>query len=461
MVRIFNIYFSAQTILAAISDIAVSSTIVFCIFYLPALSHQSSNPAILFYPGLLLIFWLWVLYTFDLYDTGTLRSPRAVLQRTTLALGVVSFASVLVLNLFRDQKFSSVQLELSLVLFAIVSIGMRWSMDWGYKYFGFGDRLLILGSEAQAETVKQAIRDNPNLQVQAMACCGIGALSHAPIGAMYPRASCAVHIERMVDIYRPHRIVVSQETPLDESIEQLLLYSRSRGVAINTVEDFFALAYAKAPLGSLKTNALMYGDAFHKKSIKHAIHRVVNLFLAAALLVVSLPVGALVALAIALETRGPIFYSQERVGFRGKNFRVIKFRSMRLDAESNCGPTWAAKNDPRITKVGGVLRKLRLDEIPQLWNVVMGEMNLVGPRPERPHFVEILREHIPFYDLRHSVRPGITGWAQVMAAYGDSIESSRLKVEYDIFYLRRASLSFDFYILFRTIKIALSGRGAQ
>ncbi|HEX4020241.1 MAG TPA: sugar transferase [Acidobacteriaceae bacterium] len=463
MVRLFHIHFSTRTILAAIGDTVAASLIVFSVFYLPGFTGNLGKYSFeVVFPGiLLLIFWLWVLYTLDLYDTKALRSPRITLQHTAIALGIVSLAGVLLLNVFPNQHLPVGRLEVSLVLFAILSVGIRWMMDWSCMYFGFGERLLILGSETQIEFVRQAIRDNPHMQIQAMGCCELSTASNDALKTLYPHVSTASRVEQQVRIHRPHRIVVSQDTSLDEATERILLHFRSRGIAINTVEEFSALAHGKVPVDSLKMSALIYGAPFYSRSIWQALNRMVNIVLAATLLIIFLPVGIIIALAIVLESGWSFLYSQERVGFRGQTFRVIKFRSMRSDAELKTGPTWASKNDPRITRVGAVLRKLRLDEIPQLWNVLLGEMNLVGPRPERPHFVEILRQHIPFYDLRHSVRPGITGWAQVMAAYGDSIESSRLKVEYDIFYLQRASLSLDMYILFRTIKIALSGRGAQ
>jgi exopolysaccharide biosynthesis polyprenyl glycosylphosphotransferase len=173
------------------------------------------------------------------------------------------------------------------------------------------------------------------------------------------------------------------------------------------------------------------------------------------------PLMLLVALLIKLDSKGPALYRQQRVGMNGLNFDVLKFRSMRVDAEQASGPVWATQEDPRVTRVGRYLRKLRLDELPQVINVLRGEMAFVGPRPERPHFVKQLKEQIPFYDLRHSLRPGITGWAQVSMHYGATVEDSRAKLEYDLFYIKNCSFSFDCLILFQTIKIVLFGRGAR
>jgi exopolysaccharide biosynthesis polyprenyl glycosylphosphotransferase len=178
-------------------------------------------------------------------------------------------------------------------------------------------------------------------------------------------------------------------------------------------------------------------------------------------LLVSLPVMLLVALAVRLDSKGPIIYRQTRIGRRGRCFEVAKFRSMTNNAESENGAQWASENDPRVTRVGRFLRKYRLDELPQFFNVIRGEMSFVGPRPERPYFVEELRKTIPYYDERHSVRPGLTGWAQVQYSYGSSIEDAFNKLEYDLFYLKNMSLAFDFAIIFQTIRIVLGGRGGR
>jgi len=178
-------------------------------------------------------------------------------------------------------------------------------------------------------------------------------------------------------------------------------------------------------------------------------------------LICSLPLLPFIALAIKVGSPGPILYRQARVGRGGKTFRCYKFRTMRRDAEADTGATWATDNDPRITRVGKFLRASRLDEIPQLWCVLKGDMHFVGPRPERPEFVEWLSKEIPYYGVRHTVRPGITGWAQVQYKYGNTLEDAREKLQYDLFYIKNASVGLDFWIVFQTIKIVLLGRGAK
>jgi len=177
-------------------------------------------------------------------------------------------------------------------------------------------------------------------------------------------------------------------------------------------------------------------------------------------LIVSLPIVIVTAILIKIDSRGPVFYKQERVGKNGHPFVLAKFRSMRVDAEK-AGPVWASKDDDRTTRVGRLIRKVRIDEIPQFWNILKGEMNFVGPRPERPHFVAQLAEEINYYEQRHLIEPGLTGWAQIKYPYGASIEDARQKLQYDLFYIKNQSLILDAIIMFETIKIILFGRGAQ
>src|SRR5690606_9419332 len=192
-----------------------------------------------------------------------------------------------------------------------------------------------------------------------------------------------------------------------------------------------------------------------------AVKRVFDIVTALILLVVSLPIMLLTMLLVSLESKGPVFYSQERVGFNGRTFRVVKFRSMRSDAEVDGKPRWPQAGDDRITRVGRVIRKLRIDELPQLFNVLKGEMSLVGPRPERPFFVDQLVKDIPYYAVRHSVKPGLTGWAQVRYHYGSTVEDSQQKLQYDLYYVKNHTLFLDLLILFETVAVVLTGKGAH
>jgi exopolysaccharide biosynthesis polyprenyl glycosylphosphotransferase len=210
-------------------------------------------------------------------------------------------------------------------------------------------------------------------------------------------------------------------------------------------------------LNAVRPSWFVFSDGFHRSRITNLIKRSLDICFGLLGFMISLPVMVLVAIAVKLESPGPVLYRQERIGWRSKTFEVLKFRSMRTDAEKD-GAQWATINDSRVTGIGKHLRKFRLDELPQFWNVLRGDMSFVGPRPERAVFIAELRKHIPYYDERHSVRPGLTGWAQVQYPYGASVEDAYRKLEYDLFYLKNMSVLFDFAIVFQTIRTVLTAK---
>jgi sugar transferase (PEP-CTERM system associated) len=240
-----------------------------------------------------------------------------------------------------------------------------------------------------------------------------------------------------------------------------LLECRLNGVQITDLARFFERVHGRVPIESLKASWLIYGTGFRQSWPRRTIKRVFDVGVSLLLLLLSLPLMAIVALLIAMESGGPVIYRQERVGLRGVPFTVFKFRTMRKDAEHDGTPRWASAQDARVTTLGRFLRRSRIDELPQLVNVLRGEMSFVGPRPERPAFVSMLAEQIPFYAVRHSVKPGITGWAQVRYSYGATIEQSVKKLEYDLYYVKNNTLLLDLRILIETVRVVLFGEGAR
>jgi exopolysaccharide biosynthesis polyprenyl glycosylphosphotransferase len=232
-------------------------------------------------------------------------------------------------------------------------------------------------------------------------------------------------------------------------------------VLIQDGTDVYEAVTGKVPIESLRLSWLLFSPGFHISRFLVIYKRLASIVVSIIGLLLSLPLLPFIALAIKLTSPGPLFYKQKRVGQDGTVFHCYKFRTMRADAEADTGATWALDDDPRITRVGGFLRAARLDEIPQLWNVLMGDMSLVGPRPERPEFVDELAKEIPLYHLRHAIRPGITGWAQVRYRYGSSVEDAKEKLRYDLFYIKNISPGLDLLIFLETIKIILLGRGAK
>ena len=240
-----------------------------------------------------------------------------------------------------------------------------------------------------------------------------------------------------------------------------LLDCKLCGVNVLDLASYFERALGQIRLDSLRAGWLIFGEGFRQGWSRTFVKRLFDIIAAVILLLLALPVMLVTGLLIVLEDGFPMFYTQERVGLNGRLFKVVKFRSMRKDAESDGKPRWASANDDRTTRVGRVIRKLRIDELPQLFSVLSGAMSLVGPRPERPFFVDQLTRDIPFYAVRHSVKPGVTGWAQVSYHYGASVDDSIQKLQYDLYYVKNHTLFLDIVILFETVGVVLTGKGAQ
>lgn len=240
-----------------------------------------------------------------------------------------------------------------------------------------------------------------------------------------------------------------------------LLDCKVSGTKVYDLNTHFEKTLGQIRIDFLSASWLIFGDGFNQGAWRTAVKRVFDIVSSTLLLVVASPIMLVTALLIKLESPGGVYYRQERVGLNGRTFDVVKFRSMRNDAEKDGRPVWAQANDARVTRVGGVIRKLRIDELPQIFNVLKGEMSLVGPRPERPFFVEQLTQEIPFYALRHSVKPGVTGWAQVSYPYGATVEDSQEKLQYDLYYVKNHTLFLDLVVLMETVGVVLTGKGAR
>jgi sugar transferase (PEP-CTERM system associated) len=260
--------------------------------------------------------------------------------------------------------------------------------------------------------------------------------------------------------YNVEEIVVSVQNRRGGFPIKELLDCKLQGVKVTDAATFFERETCQIRVDSLQPSWLVFGGGFDQSFVRTFMKRSFDLICSVLILALTFPIMLLAALAVWLEDRGPVFYSQERVGKDGATFRVLKFRSMRADAEKGGKPQWAAKNDPRVTRVGNFMRKTRIDELPQILNVFKGEMSFVGPRPERAYFVEQLIEVVPYYNVRHSIKPGITGWAQVRYGYGSSAEDALQKLQYDLYYVKNNSLFLDVLVLIDTLKVVLfrSGR---
>jgi sugar transferase (PEP-CTERM system associated) len=269
-------------------------------------------------------------------------------------------------------------------------------------------------------------------------------------------------IPLLVSSLNVDRVVVSLadargKLPMDKLLDIRL----ATGVTFDHLASVYEEYTGKIALENLRPSWLIFSEGFRKTRILLATKRALDLAVSAVGAVIATPIMLLVALAIRCTSQGPIFYHQRRVGLHGQVFTVHKFRTMKIDAERHTGPMWSTANDDRITSIGRLLRRTRLDELPQLWNVLLGEMSFVGPRPERPEFVSQLTEKIPFYGERHVLKPGLTGWAQVRYTYGASVEDAIEKLQYDLYYIKNLSVALDVVIMLETIKTVILRRGAR
>jgi sugar transferase (PEP-CTERM system associated) len=322
------------------------------------------------------------------------------------------------------------------------------------------DRLLLVGASPLLEDIGKHIEEHPETGLQVVGYVGNGEETGTamPSGKVLgPIAS----LREIIQATNPDRIVVGMTERRTRMPVSELLELRFAGHIIEEAASTYEKVCGRVCLKELRPSQLIYSGQLGPRRTSMIYQTAINLIVAAIGVVVAAPIMLLSALAVRLTSAGPVLYRQVRVGMDGIPFTLYKFRSMRADAEAATGAVWASKDDPRVTPLGRIIRKLRIDEIPQLFNVLKGEMSVVGPRPERPEMVQSLSEKIPYYRHRHCVRPGITGWAQVNYKYGDTLEDVIQKLEYDLYYIKNMSLSLDSYIIFLTIKATLLSRGSQ
>jgi sugar transferase (PEP-CTERM system associated) len=398
----------------------------------------------------------------DLYDLRTLSDRRLTVTALLRALGSVSLGLALLYYWVPTLIIGrGVFVIASLLIIAFIA-GWRIAFNWLSLRLEPAERLLIVGTNAAAVALaRELFERRQELAVELVGFVdpdptkvGMSLLNPGIIGTIS-------QIPQIVRERRADRVVVSLADARGKlSMDELLKMKLQQGVRFDHLASVYEEYTGKIAVENLRPSWLIFSEGFQRRHAQEAIKRGFDLLSAFVLLTLASPVMALVAVAIKLTSDGPALYMQRRVGMNGKEFTIYKFRSMRTDAETQTGAVWSTKNDPRVTRLGRLLRRTRLDELPQLWNVLRGDMSMVGPRPERPEFVSNLTEQIPFYGQRHAVRPGVTGWAQVRHEYGASVDDALQKLQYDLFYIKHISTTFDLFILLETIKTVLVRRGS-
>ncbi len=399
----------------------------------------------------------------DLYDLRTIADSRDLLVRLFQALGATSLILAVVYFWFPDWVIGRGVFLLSALLVILLLLTWRMLFGWVTGHVAPRERLLLVGTNpASIELARELFERRQELGVEI-----VGFIDPDPARVGMPVLNPGVvgtidDIPELVPRLNVDRVVVSLSEARGRLPMDRLLDMRLRnGVAFDHLASVYEEYTGKIAVENLRPSWLIFSDGFRKTRASMAVKRAFDVSLSLLGLIVGLPIMALVAIAVKLTSRGPVFYHQERVGLNGRTLMVHKVRTMRQDAEAATGPVWSRPNDERITPVGRFLRCTRLDEVPQLWNVLRGDMSFVGPRPERPEFVKELTEKIPFYGQRHVVKPGLTGWAQVRYTYGASVEDAIQKLQYDLYYIKNLSIALDLVIVLDTVKTVVLRRGAR
>jgi sugar transferase (PEP-CTERM system associated) len=457
LIRLFNVYYPVRTLVL----LAVEAMVVFTSFLLGVvLAFPDEKYIVLNYQGgyfKILVATVVVLicsHGFDLYDATRFDAKGELYFRLFLVPGLLALLLAGIGLAFPNVLPGNNASLIALVILTIGLFGWRTAYGWLIQQPYMQEKVYVLGTGEQAQRLVQGLRQRRELGVDVIGWSGNveGALT---------RETAADHLMELARAHRVHRVIVAMPDRRGTIPVQALLQLRLRGVSIEEATSWLEKISGRIEVEQLYPSWLIFAEGFRFSSSFNLMRRVLSTLMSLTLLLVVLPFLPFVILAIKLDSRGPVLYRQKRVGRAGHTFYCYKFRTMRQDAEADTGPTWAGDDDPRITRIGKLLRSSRIDEIPQLWCVLKGDMAFVGPRPERPEFVEWLTKEIPYYGVRHAVRPGITGWAQIRYKYGNTVEDAKQKLQYDLFYIKNASLGLDILIMLQTIKIVLLGRGAQ
>lgn len=403
---------------------------------------------------------LLTLYYCDLYDFQVVGQRIESLLGLLRALGMACLVLALLFYFVPDLSLGRGISVLAAVTILILLFAWRLSAGAVGLTFSEPERVLVMGTGPAGIQIVREILARPDLHLRVVGFLdergeniGKSLVNPGIVGA-------TAEVEEIVAHQKIDRVILSLAERRGRMPVRQLLHLKFAGVGIEDAHSFNERISGRILLEHLSPSWLILSGGFRKSTLLLAAKRTVDVVVSFVALVAFLPLMLLVGLAVWLESRSPILFRQERVGLHGKIFQMLKFRSMHQNAEEN-GPSWAVAYDRRVTRVGKLIRKLRIDEFPQFLNVLRGEMSLVGPRPERPCFCEMLEERIPFFSLRHTTRPGITGWAQIKYQYGGSVEEAKTKLGYDLFYIKHMSIFLDFAVLFETGKVMLSGRGAK
>ena len=458
MIRLFNVYYPTRTIVLLLCEaLIVSGSFLLATILL---AGPDTYLVLNYEYGALKILALTVLtllcsYYFDLYEPQRISARWEIYFRLLLVLGFLSFLLSAITYLFPAADIARYVLVVGLAFLTAALVAWRSAYEWLIGQKMFRERVYVLGAGERAQTVVATLRSRKDAGMEVIGWDEVSHDKEQRREAFETALAAFLGPKPPVD-----RVIIALEDRRGELPMRQLLKLRFNGIVIEDAATLLERLTGKLYLDSLKPSSFIYSEGFRIKPSQQIARRFVSTLTAAIGLLLFLPFLPFVVLLVRISSKGPIFFHQIRVGMNGRNFKVHKFRTMRTDAEA-AGAKWATKNDPRVTKIGMFMRKTRLDEVPQLWNVLCGDMGFVGPRPERPEFVPMLAEKIPYFELRHMIRPGLTGWAQVRYGYGATLAEAREKLEFDLYYIKHMTLGLDLLIMFETVKTIIRRQGAQ
>jgi sugar transferase (PEP-CTERM system associated) len=400
------------------------------------------------------------LYYNDFYDLTLVHSNRELVVRLLQAAGAASILLAAFYFLLPDLMIGNGIFVSALFVFLVAILGWRLLFNYVSGSMKLQERVLFVGTGETARKVARQILDQREFAYRVIGFIDDDA---SRIGERIVNPAIVgtpSDIDRLIAAHHIDRIVVGLSDRRGKLPVEELLRAKMAGIRVEDATTTYERVTGKLLIDDLRPSFLIFSDGFRVSRATRLMKRTLDLLLALVLAVLAFPLMVMTALIVFLEDGRPVLYRQERVGENGRTFTLSKFRSMRKDAEKGGKPIWAKDGDNRVTRIGRFIRKTRLDELPQLWNVVRGDMSFVGPRPERPFFVDQLSKEIPFYQQRHAVKPGLTGWAQVRYRYGSSLEDAMEKLRYDLYYIKHLSVFFDLTIVFDTVKVVLFRKGA-
>jgi len=460
MIKVLNQYFPARLLILLVTENLMIMLIWGVVAFHFGVWRASAYPSIIMGALVATAICQLCLYYADGYDLRTLGSRGEVFFRLIQALGAATLVLALSLVFIPDIGQNERVVEVAILASVFVLLVWRLAVDQVTRAYGASERILLVGSSEGIRKLAGEVKLRPDLPLELLGVVAESDRNDAPIVGLR-QVGLLPCLESIIDQMRPDLIILGLAERRHVLPTNMLLRKRTQGLRIEEASTLYQKITGKIPVESISPSSLIFSDGFAQSWFRSAYSRLLAILGAVVGLTLCGPLMLLVSIAIKLDSRGSVLYGQMRVGKDGQPFEILKFRTMVVEAEQSSGPVWAQEQDPRITRVGRIIRKLRVDELPQFLNLLAGHMKFVGPRPERPHFVAQLAEKIPYYDLRHTVRPGLTGWAQVKFAYAATVGDAREKLEYDLFYIKNASFWLDLLILFRTVKIVLFGTGAR